>query len=318
MIFCRFQRYSGSRLYHLRSLSIKPLISSLSSPLSADVIIIGGGHAGCEAAAASARIGVSTILVTQRVDTIGEMSCNPSIGGIGKGHLVREIDALDGIMGRVADDSGIHFKMLNLRKGPAVRGPRAQSDRDLYKREMQLVLSQIPNLHIVEASVEDLLLDENDQSVLGILTSDGLSTPHLLLPSLISPETGQTISSKKVVITTGTFLRGKIYLGQESFSAGRKMRDSEELEPPSIGLAKTLERSPDLSLSVSLSLSSSSPPPPPPPPPQVGVPTRQNENRHSCKIAPRDDQLVYSRNSTWRCPSPCLLFFERWEEIETL
>jgi glucose-inhibited division protein A len=147
------------------------------------VIVIGGGHAGCEAAAASARTGVSTILVTQRVDTIGEMSCNPSIGGIGKGHLVREIDALDGIMGRVADDSGIHFKMLNLRKGPAVRGPRAQSDRDLYKTEMQLLLSQIPNLHIVEASVEDLLLDDNDQKVLGILTSDGLFVLSLLSPS---------------------------------------------------------------------------------------------------------------------------------------
>lgn len=142
--------------------------------LHAEVCVIGGGHAGCEAAAASARTGAKTILLTQRFDSIGEMSCNPSIGGIGKGHLVREIDALDGIMGRVIDDAGIHFKMLNVRKGPAVRGPRAQADRDLYKSEMQQLLKNYsPNLEIVEASAEDLILSSSGDSIEGIQTNDG-------------------------------------------------------------------------------------------------------------------------------------------------
>lgn len=180
-----------------------------------DVIVIGGGHAGCEAAAAAARTGARTALVTHRPETIGEMSCNPAIGGLGKGHLVREIDALDGVMGRVADAAGIQFRLLNRSKGPAVRGPRAQADRALYRAAMQAALGVIPNLEIIGAAVEDVAL--RDGAVCGVVTADG-----------------QTLPAARVVLTTGTFLNGMIHLGKERTPAGRAG------EAPAIGLSRTL------------------------------------------------------------------------------
>jgi tRNA uridine 5-carboxymethylaminomethyl modification enzyme len=267
------------------------------------VIVIGGGHAGTEAACASARTGARTLLITQDKSTLGELSCNPSIGGIGKGHLVREIDALDGIMGEIADCSGIHFRMLNRRKGPAVRGPRAQMDRDHYKRNMQrLLLGNVDgmrgdddneddggdvnamrgmeNLDIMEASADDLLLDEG----IGIETLAPLADPlefsgHGIdgiggegkgegvrlekAKSLSSASANASnrrarirgvvalksvtkerieVESSTVVLTTGTFLRGVLMIGKERYAGGRHLRDSEEVEPPSVGLALTLER----------------------------------------------------------------------------
>lgn len=182
-----------------------------------DVIVIGGGHAGCEAAAASARVGASTLLLTHKLDTIGAMSCNPAIGGLGKGHLVREIDALDGVMGRVADAAGIQFRLLNRRKGPAVRGPRAQSDRELYKKAMQEALANQTNLEIMAGAVEDLIT--KDDQVLGVITADG-----------------SEIRAGKVILTTGTFLRGLIHMGEKKIPAGRLGDD------PSNGLSATLQR----------------------------------------------------------------------------
>ena len=166
------------------------------------VIIVGGGHAGCEAAAAAARLGVSTALITQNVQRIGELSCNPAIGGLGKGHLVREIDALDGCMARVADRAGIQFRVLNRSKGPAVRGPRAQMDRSLYRAFMQEMLYDLPHLRILEGEVDDLLLEGD--CVCGVELVDGTC-----------------LSCRSVVITTGTFLNGRIFRGSEVFSAGR-------------------------------------------------------------------------------------------------
>jgi tRNA uridine 5-carboxymethylaminomethyl modification enzyme len=183
-----------------------------------DVIVVGGGHAGCEAAAASARLGAHTLLATHKIETIGEMSCNPAIGGLGKGHLVREIDALDGLVGRIADEAGIQFRVLNRSKGPAVRGPRAQADRKLYRQAMQKTLLNQPNLTILALSVEDLLLGENNE-ITGIIAADG-----------------EEIKAGSVVITTGTFLRGLIHIGEEKIPAGRVN------EKPSVGLSNTLKR----------------------------------------------------------------------------
>ncbi len=183
-----------------------------------DVIIVGGGHAGCEAAAASARMGAKTALMTHKLETVGVMSCNPAIGGLGKGHLVREIDALDGIMGRMIDQAGIQFRMLNASKGPAVRGPRAQADRKLYREAVQAELKDTENLTMIGMPVEDLHLDDAGE-VAGVVGQDG-----------------EVYKARAVVLTMGTFLRGMIFRGEEMTPAGRVG------EAPTIGLAETLER----------------------------------------------------------------------------
>jgi tRNA uridine 5-carboxymethylaminomethyl modification enzyme len=181
-----------------------------------DVAVIGGGHAGCEAAAAAARMGARTALITHRFATIGAMSCNPAIGGLGKGHLVREIDALDGLMGRAADLGGIQFRVLNRRKGPAVRGPRAQADRKLYAAAMQSAIRAIPNLDVIESEADDLMLENG--RVRGVRLTDGREIPV-----------------GAVVLTTGTFLRGLIHIGEKQIPAGRVG------EAPAVGLSRTLE-----------------------------------------------------------------------------
>ena len=184
-----------------------------------DVIVIGGGHAGCEAAAAAARMGADTLLLTHKRDTVGIMSCNPAIGGLGKGHLVREIDALDGIMGRAIDQSGIQFRMLNASKGPAVRGPRAQADRKLYRQAIQDILFNYDNLTVWGDGAEDILRDPSTGVITGVVTSKG-----------------DTVHCGALVITTGTFLRGIVHRGTHTHAAGRIG------EAPSVGLALALDK----------------------------------------------------------------------------
>jgi tRNA uridine 5-carboxymethylaminomethyl modification enzyme len=192
-----------------------PYMAAMNSSSTYDVIIIGGGHAGCEAAAASARMGAATLLLTHKIETIGEMSCNPAIGGLGKGHLVREVDALDGVMGRVADASGIQFRMLNRSKGPAVRGPRTQSDRYLYRTEMQAMLGTQENLSIIAGAVDDIITDAGH--IVGVRTEDG-----------------REFAAGQVVLTTGTFLKGVIHVGETRTPAGRWG------EAPALGLSSRL------------------------------------------------------------------------------
>ena len=189
----------------------------MKNDLSFDVVVIGGGHAGCEAAAASARLGVNTALFTHKIETIGEMSCNPAIGGLGKGHLVREIDALDGVMGDVADKSGIQFRLLNRSRGPAVRGPRTQSDRSLYRKYMQEILLNYCNLSVFSDPVIKFIFDKN--SISGFETKEG-----------------KKVLSNKIILTTGTFLNGLIHIGDERTPAGRFN------EKPSTGLSEQLEK----------------------------------------------------------------------------
>ena len=189
----------------------------MKNDLSFDVVVIGGGHAGCEAAAASARLGVNTALFTHKIETIGEMSCNPAIGGLGKGHLVREIDALDGVMGDVADKSGIQFRLLNRSRGPAVRGPRTQSDRELYRKFMQEKLINYCNLSIFSDPVIKFIFNNN--AISGFETKEG-----------------KKVSCNKLILTTGTFLNGLIHIGDERTPAGRYD------EKPSTGLSEQLEK----------------------------------------------------------------------------
>src|SRR5689334_21891354 len=182
-----------------------------------DVIVIGAGHAGCEAASACARMGCETALITLNLDMIGQMSCNPAVGGIAKGHVVREVDALGGIMGRVIDRTGIQFRLLNRSRGPAVQSPRAQADRSLYRTEMRKVLEHTSNLHLRQGIVVDLITENNE--IIGVEMQDT-----------------RRLAAKAVIVATGTFLNGTIHTGLRTFSAGRAG------EPASIDLAESLKK----------------------------------------------------------------------------
>eukprot|EP01137_Pigoraptor_chileana_P002746 Opistho-2@41998 len=216
---------SRSHVSHIRSASTQS-----GAPLDAvngyDVVVVGGGHAGSEAAAGAARTGARTLLLTHKISTIGEMSCNPSFGGIGKGTLIREIDALDGVCGKVCDAAGVQFRVLNMSRGPAVWGPRAQIDRDLYREHMQRTLLSYPNLTVHAMGVEDLVLHDG-------MPLSGDARPGV---SGVKLADGTTVPCKAVIITTGTFLRGQIHIGLKAIPAGRIG------DEPAIGLSKTLER----------------------------------------------------------------------------
>ena len=221
-----------------------------------DVVVIGGGHAGCEAATAAARCGALTALVTHRFATIGEMSCNPAIGGLGKGHLVREIDALDGVMARAADAAGIQFRVLNRRKGPAVQGPRAQADRKLYRRAMQALIAETANLTVVEGEAARIASDAD--AVTGVELADG-----------------RTIACRAIVLTTGTFLRGVIHLGDQRTPAGRFG------DPPSVSLAQSLDG--------------------------AGFALGAAQDRDPASPGRRDDRLGSARDPAWRSGAGILL-----------
>jgi tRNA uridine 5-carboxymethylaminomethyl modification enzyme len=186
-------------------------------PIEYDVIVIGAGHGGCEAAHAAAKMGAKTLLLTMNLDTIGQMSCNPSVGGIGKGHMVREIDALGGIMGKVIDRAGIQYRMLNTKKGPAVQAPRAQADKVAYRAEMKHRLENTPNLEVKQGTCEELVIEEGQ--IRGLITKEGLR-----------------YNTKSVIITSGTFMRGLIHMGEVNLSGGRAG------DPPSVGLSASLEK----------------------------------------------------------------------------
>lgn len=227
MVIIRYNILNISIKRIMKRFMFRPFIRRLSfsqtHPRSGfDVVVIGGGHAGCEAASGAARTGASTCLVTPRLDQIGTCSCNPSIGGVGKGTLIKEVDALDGLVGKVTDEAGIHFKVLNRSKGPAVWGPRAQIDRSIYKKQMQVALSNYQNLELYQGKVKDLILEQNEGhgkvEVKGVLLDDG-----------------SVINAAKVVITTGTFLSGEIHIGMKCIPAGRIG------EPPTYGLSETLK-----------------------------------------------------------------------------
>ncbi|MGE3248711.1 MAG: tRNA uridine-5-carboxymethylaminomethyl(34) synthesis enzyme MnmG [Hyphomonadaceae bacterium] len=218
----------------------------MSRARSFDVIVIGGGHAGCEAAAASARLGARTLLLTHKIETIGEMSCNPAVGGLGKGHLVREIDALDGLMGKVADAAGIQFRLLNRSKGPAVRGPRAQSDRKLYRQAMQAALADQAHLTVLAAAVEDLIttvIPGERSEIRDPAANDGSVAAGSRMPRRsgmteevvgVRTATGEEYLAPRIVLTTGTFLKGVIHIGAKRIPAGRVG------EAPALGLSERL------------------------------------------------------------------------------